>query len=74
MAVVISSPNLTSSSLQHCVHSVMVLLCVPHHRASVNFNAKSSADSFCGSVTSSSNLVKNVAKLSSTSYVGSGHD
>ena len=74
VTVVISSPNLTSSRLLHCGHSVMVLLCIPHHRAGVAFNAKSSADSRCGSVTSSSNLVKNATKLGSPSYVGSGHD
>ena len=74
VTIVISSPNLTSSSLLHCVHSVMVLLCIPHNRVGVNFNAKSSADSRYGSVTSSSNLFKNPAKLGSTSYVGSGRD
>ena len=74
VTVVIYSPNLTSSRLLHSSHSVMVLLCVPHHRAGIDFNAKSSADSRCGSITSSSNSVKNVAKLGSPSYVGSGHD
>ena len=74
VTVVISSPNLTSSSLLHCGHSVMVLLCIPHNRVGITFNAKSSADSRYGSVTSSSNLVKNPAKLGSTSYVGSGRD
>ena len=74
VTVVISSPNITSSSLLHCGHSAMLLLCIPHHHAGVYFNAKYSADSHCGSASGSSNSVKNATKLGSPSYVGSGHD
>ena len=74
VTVVISSPNLTSSILLHCGHFAMVLLCIPHHHAGIAFNANSSADDCCGFVTSSSNLVKNAAKLGSPSYVGSNCD
>ena len=74
VTVVISSPNLTSSILLHFGHSDMVLLCTPHHRVGIAFNANSSADSHCGSVSNSSNSVKNATKLGSPSYVGSGRD
>ena len=74
VTVVISSFNLTYSILLHCGHSFMLFLCVPHHRVGVAFNANSSVDIRCGSVTSSSNSVKNATKLGSPSYVGSVRD
>ena len=71
---VISCSNLTYSIPLHCGHSVMVLLCVPHRHAGVYLDAKSSAESHYGFFTSSSNSVKNTAKLGSPSYVGSGRN
>ena len=71
VTVVTLSLNLNSSSHMHYGHSVIELLCIPHHHAGISFRENSSADSRCGFVTNSSNLVKNVAKLGNPSFVGS---
>ena len=68
--VVTSFLKCTSSSRLHYNHSVIELLCVPHHHTAIDF----SVDSHCGSVTNPSNSVKNVANLGSPLYVGHGHD
>ena len=68
--LLISNPNMISTSLLHCIHSYIDCLSIPHHLEGANFNTKSKADNRCDSVTFVSNYVRKCARLGKTLYIG----
>jgi hypothetical protein len=58
------------NKVQHCTHSVMFFLCVPHHLAIIPFKASSSANNLYCTSTIPSNSNRNVSKLFKPSNVG----
>jgi hypothetical protein len=62
--------NRVAIKVQHCVQSVMFLLCVPHHLASVDFRASSISNNLCHVGTISSKSTKKDSKGFRPSKVG----
>jgi hypothetical protein len=66
----VCAENHTVINVRHCIHFVILLLCIPHHLAGVDFRASSIARNLCGVGTLDPNSDRKASKGFKPSNVG----